>query len=188
MQANWGGLARKSQVKKARKTDSRCSDLAGQRTCSHVTSCNDCCDWMWIGNTSSSPIFSWYGSFGLLSVPQTEIPSSWNIVWKQWRRHRGSKQVPGAQGQGLLCSRDKKARTEMGWMHCLEGRLYWIIMVKLSVPDSPKYKGSRIFWQSRNCLTFIWKGVSIVPGKGTGVLDLYWHLSTHFYLAPVKCV
>ena len=34
-----------NRKKKARKTDSRCSALAGQRphVCQHVTSCHDCC-------------------------------------------------------------------------------------------------------------------------------------------------
>ena len=29
--------------------------------------------------------------------------------------------------------------------HCLEGRLYWKVMVKVSFPGSPKYKGSSAF-------------------------------------------
>ena len=32
----------------ARKTDLQCSALAGQPPCPHVTSCLDCCHWMWI--------------------------------------------------------------------------------------------------------------------------------------------
>ena len=68
----------------ARKTGSRCSALAGQRPCLHVTSCHDCCDWMCIWTPSSSPIFSCYGPFWPLSVPKTEIPSLWYTIWEQW--------------------------------------------------------------------------------------------------------
>ena len=33
-----------NRKKEARKTDSQCSALAGQRPCPHFTSCYDCCD------------------------------------------------------------------------------------------------------------------------------------------------
>ena len=92
MQADWGGMP-----KEGRKTDSRWSALVGQCPCQHAASYHDCCDWMWIWNPSSSPIFSWYGSFWMLSVPKTEIPPPWYTVWKQWRRHRVSKLVLGDQ-------------------------------------------------------------------------------------------
>ena len=101
-----------NRKKETRNTDSRSSVLAGQHPCPHITSSHDCCDWMWIWNPSSSPILSWYGSFRLISVPKTEIPSSWYTVWKQWRHHRGSKRVLGGPGKGLLFWRDKKAWTD----------------------------------------------------------------------------
>ena len=114
----------------------------------NVTICHDCCDWMWIWNPSSSAIFSWYGFFWLLSVPKTEIPSSWHTIWKQCRRHGGSIRVLGGPGKGLLFWRYKKAWTEMGLVHCLEGRLYWKVMVKFLFSGSPKYKGPWTFWSS----------------------------------------
>ena len=143
MQANWGGYARNWQ-ERGEENGSGCFALAGQRPCQHVTSCHDFCNWMWIWNPCSSPIFSWYGSIWLLSVPETEIPYSWFTIGKEWRCHRGSKWV----GKGLLFWRDKKARTETGYVHCLEGRLYWKVMVKFSFPGSPKYQGPRTFWSS----------------------------------------
>ena len=103
---------------------------------------------MWIWNTFTSPIFSWYGSFWLISVPKTEIPSLWSTVWKQWRRHRGSKQVHGGPGKGLLFWREKKDRREMCYVHRLEGRSYWQVMVKFLFPGNPKYKETRTFWLS----------------------------------------
>ena len=35
----------------------------------------------------------------LLSDPKTEIQPSWNKIWKQWRRHRGSERVFGGPGK-----------------------------------------------------------------------------------------
>ena len=87
-----------NRKKEARKTDSRCSAPAGQRTCPHATSCHDCCDWMWIWNPSSFPK---YGFSWLLSVPKTEIPSSWYTSWKQRMRHWSSKRVLGGPGKPL---------------------------------------------------------------------------------------
>ena len=39
----------------------------------------------------------------------------------------------------------KKARTEMVEVRCLEGRSYFKVLVKVSFPDSLKYKGPRSF-------------------------------------------
>ena len=46
------GISRKRRGK----TESRCSALTDQCPCRHVTSCHDCCDWLWIWNPSSSDI------------------------------------------------------------------------------------------------------------------------------------
>ena len=86
-------------------------------------------------------IFSWYGSFWLLSVPKTEIPSSWYTIKKQWRRHRGSKRVLGGPEKGLLFWRDKKAQTEMAKCIAFMGDY-----IEKYFPGSQKYKGPRTFW------------------------------------------
>ena len=101
-------LGQKNHKIEARKTDLQSSTLAGKCPCCLVTSCHGCCDWIWIWNRSSSPLFSWYGFFWLLSVPKTEIPFLWYTVLKQWRHHRGSKRVLGGTRKGLLFWRDKK--------------------------------------------------------------------------------
>ena len=49
----------------------------------------------------------------LISVSKTEIQSSLCAVWKQWRRHRGSKRVLVGQ-ENVFYWRDKKDQTEMG--------------------------------------------------------------------------
>ena len=91
-----------NRQKEARETESRCSALAVQHRCltSQVgmTAATEC----WFEILFSSPIFSWFGSFWLLSVPKTEIQASWFTVWKQWRRHRGSKKVLWGPGTDLL--------------------------------------------------------------------------------------
>ena len=106
--AGWSRrIARKSE-ERGRKTASWESALAGQRTCPHFTSCHDWCDWMWIWNPSLSPIFSWYCSFWLPSVPKTEIPSSWYTVWRQWRYHRGNNEYLGDQEKAFYFEGIKK--------------------------------------------------------------------------------
>ena len=102
--ANWAGFARKLTR----------GILLLQE---HATSCHDCCDWMWTWNPSSSPIFSWYGSFWLLSVPKTEIPSSWFTVWKQLRCHRGSQRVYGDQEK--VCYFEGIRKLEQRWTKCI---------------------------------------------------------------------
>ena len=103
-----------NRQKEARETESRCSALAVQRPCLtsqvDMTAATEC----WFEILFSSPIFSWFGSW-LLSVPKTEIQASWSTVWKQWRRHRGSKKYFGDQEQTFYFWRDNLRKLEQRW-------------------------------------------------------------------------
>ena len=66
----------------------------------------------------------------------------------QYESNEGRKRVLGGPGNCLLFWRDKKALIEMDLVYCLEGRLYWKVMVKFSFPVSPNYKGPRSSWSA----------------------------------------
>ena len=72
-----GGYGPGNRKKEARKTDSRCSALAGQRPCPHVsmTAATEC----GYEVLPHPP----YPTDLVLSGPKTEIPSSWFTLWKQ---------------------------------------------------------------------------------------------------------
>ena len=103
-----------NHTKGARKTDSRCSVLAGQRPCPHVTSCYDCCDWMWIWNPSTSP-YSPDMACSYIYI----CSKNWNPIFvvhsmEAMKSSYSSKRVLVGPEKGILIWRDVKARTEMG--------------------------------------------------------------------------
>ena len=95
------------------KTYSRCFALAGQRPCPHVTSCHDCCHWMWIWNPSHPPYSSDMSHSDFYLFPKRKS----HLHGTQYGGNEGVIDAVNeylGPGKGLLSWRDKKARTTLG--------------------------------------------------------------------------